>query len=163
MTPTDFKSGMRRLAAGVSLVTVATAEGRHGLIATAVTSLSAEPPSLLICVNASASIHEHLRGAPAFCVNVLSRSQQPVAERFAQPHDRHTRFELGDWTELETGAPALRGAQVSFDCRPAQTVSFGTHTIFIGEVVAVTDWASPADPLLYHEGRFQALPRSEPV
>lgn len=161
MDPNDFKSGMRRLAAGVSLVTCEAGNARHGLIATAVTSLSAEPPSLLICVNASASIHEHLSEARSFCVNVLSRDQQDVAMRFATPRDRETRFEMGEWSALETGAPALRGAQVSFDCRPAQKSSFGTHTIFIGEVVAVTDWGSPSDPLLYHEGKFASLTGAE--
>ncbi|WP_226624632.1 flavin reductase family protein [Alloyangia pacifica] len=163
MDPNDFKSGMRRLAAGVSLITCECNGVRHGLIATAVTSLSAEPPSLLICVNASASIHEHLSEAESFCVNVLSREQQDVATRFATPKDRETRFEIGDWSELETGAPALRGAQVSFDCRPAQKSVFGTHTIFIGEVVAVTDWGSASDPLLYHDGRFESLTKTESV
>ena len=155
--PEDFKAGMRRLASGVSLIAVDDGTARHGLIATAVTSLSAEPPSLLVCVNGTASIFPAISEAGSFCVNILSCDQKAIAERFAIPKDRESRFESGSWTTLATGAPALEGSQVSFDCRAAGRTEFGTHTIFFGEVVAVTDWGTEADPLLYHGSAFHGL------
>lgn len=157
LDPAQFKSGMRRLAGGVALVTTRHGDVRQGLIATAVTSLSADPPSLLVCVNETASIHGAMTAADAFCVNLLSNGQDAVAARFASSKDRETRFEVGDWTDLATGAPALRQAQVSFDCRAAGSARFGTHTVFFGEIVALTDWGTACDPMIYHDGRFRRL------
>ncbi|MEQ5870693.1 flavin reductase family protein [Sagittula sp. NFXS13] len=161
MTPIDFKQGMRRLTAGVSLITVDTGTARHGLIATAVTSLCAEPPSLLVCVNQTASIHAHLSDAESFCVNVLSQDQQAIAQRFATPKNRESRFDVGEWMTLDTGAPALVGSQVSFDCKRVGRTSFGTHSVFIGEIVSLTDWQTDCDPLIWHDGQFTALPQME--
>jgi flavin reductase len=161
MTPITFKEGMRQLASGVSLITVNTEKGRFGLIATAVTSLSAEPPSLLICVNKDASIHAHLAEADAFCVNILSRDQQAIAERFASPVARETRFTQGDWTTLETGAPVLTGSQASFDCRSIKGAIHGTHTIFFGNVVQTAMWNIARNSLLWHGGAFTGLPQME--
>lgn len=157
MTPLeDFTKGMRRLAAGVSLITTQQDGRRHGLIATAVTSVCADPPTLLICVNRTASIHAHLTQAGTFCVNVLSASQADVAIRFATPKDRETRFDLGRWTTRQTGAPALTGACVSFDCRTTHQMTQGTHTVLFGEIVDVWLQANAA-PLTYHDGCFGTL------
>lgn len=155
--PDLFKTGMRRLAGAVCLVTIDAGGQRQGLIATAVTSLSADPPSLLVCVNETASIFEAMSRAEHFCVNVLSRDQEDVGMRFASPTDREGRFDTGTWRTLTTGAPALEGAQVSFDCRAAAASDFGTHRVFFGEILALTTWTTPLDPLLYHDGAFRAL------
>jgi flavin reductase len=130
---------------------------RYGLVATAVTSVSAEPPTLLVCVNGSASIFPVLSAAKNFCVNVLSRDQHAIAARFASPENRESRFEIGRWTTLRSGAPALEGAQVSFDCRISGTAKSGTHTVFFGEVLALDDWGAPLDPLIYHDGSFATV------
>lgn len=152
----DFKAGMRRLAAGVSLITTEQGGMRYGLIATAVTSVCAEPPTLLICVNRTASIHAHLTQAGSFCVNVLSAVQSDIATRFATPRDRETRFDTGNWSTRKTGAPALQGACVSFDCRTTHQMTQGTHTVLFGEIADV--WLQDAaDPLTYHEGCFGTL------
>ena len=152
----EFKAGMRRLAAGVSLITTKSDERRYGLIATAVTSVCAEPPTLLICVNRTASIHAHLTQAGSFCVNVLSAMQSDIATRFAIPRDRETRFDSGSWTTRQTGSPVLEGACVSFDCRTTHQMTQGTHTVLFGEIVDV--WLQDASaPLTYHEGSFGTL------
>ncbi|XDA98716.1 flavin reductase family protein [Sulfitobacter sp. LCG007] len=153
-----FTKGMRRLAAGVSLITTEQDGRRYGLIATAVTSVCAEPPTLLICVNRTASIHAHLMQAGSFCVNVLSAPQSDIAIRFATPRDRDTRFEVGTWVTRQTGAPALEGACVSFDCRTTHQMAQGTHTVLFGEIADV--WLQDAAaPLTYHEGSFGTLAR----
>ncbi|UTH43458.1 flavin reductase family protein [Loktanella salsilacus] len=154
--PEDFTNGMRRLAAGVSLITTQRDGVRYGLIATAVTSVCAAPPTLLICVNRTASIHEHLIQSGSFCVNVLSANQSSIATRFATPKDRETRFDVGNWTARQTGAPALQGACVSFDCRTSHHMAQGTHTVLFGLIENV--WLQDeAAPLTYHGGRFGTL------
>ncbi|WP_106743540.1 flavin reductase family protein [Yoonia maritima] len=154
--PEAFTAGMRRLAAGVSLITTTWDNQRYGLIATAVTSVCAEPPTLLICVNRTASIHDHLTQAGHFCVNVLSVSQADIAMRFATPKNRETRFELGTWGQLETGAPVLSGACVNFDCKTSHEMTQGTHTVLFGQIQDV--WLQEmTQPLAYHDGSFSTL------
>lgn len=153
---TAFKKGMRHLAASVTLITTRHHDLRGGLTATAVCSVSAEPPQILVCVNKSASAHDPIGESGFFCVNILSPGHRKLAERFAGMDgiEGDERFhDLGDWSTLTTGAPVLRGCPVSFDCRLVTKVSAGTHTIYIGEIVdLVLDPA--AAPLLYADGSF---------
>jgi len=156
LQPDAFTSGMRRLAAGVSLITTTWDDHRYGLIATAVTSVCAEPPTLLICVNRAASIHDHLTQAGHFCVNILAANQANIATRFATPKNRETRFDVGTWREMKTGAPALVGACVNFDCETSHAMTQGTHTVLFGQIRDV--WLQEAgDPLAYHDGQFSTL------
>lgn len=150
-----FKLGMRRLAAGVSLITTLDEEGgRHGMIATSVTSVCLTPPSLLTCVNKTASCHDIVMRTGLFCVNLLPEGADEVAMRFSSSKFRDVRFAEGDWGLLETGAPVLGGSIASFDCRVTNTVEASSHTIFIGEVVAVKMPEQLASPLLYLDGSF---------
>jgi flavin reductase (DIM6/NTAB) family NADH-FMN oxidoreductase RutF len=154
--PVAFKRGMRHLAASVTLITTRHRDLRGGLTATAVCSVSAEPPQLLVCVNKSASAHDPIGEAGFFCVNILSPGHRKIAERFAgmdgvEGDDRFR--DMGDWTTLTTGAPVLRGCPVSFDCRLVTRLSAGTHTIYIGEIVDLCLDAT-ATPLLYADGTF---------
>jgi flavin reductase (DIM6/NTAB) family NADH-FMN oxidoreductase RutF len=151
-----FKKGMRHLAASVTLITTRHHDVRGGLTATAVCSVSAEPPQILVCVNKTASAHDPIGEAGFFCVNVLSPPHRKIAERFAgmdgvEGDDRF--LDMGDWSTLSTGAPVLKGCPVSFDCRLVTRVAAGTHTVYIGEIVDVLlDPAAPA--LLYCDGMF---------
>lgn len=152
-----FRSGMRRLASGVSVITAEHLGQRGGLIATSVSSVSMAPPTLLVCVNEAASSHDLIKGAGAFCVNVLGCESHEVAARFSTPAHRATRFETGSWTTLETGAPALAGSLASFDCRVSGEAKYGTHTIFFGEICCVKLWTDNYDPLLYFDGGYRTL------
>jgi flavin reductase (DIM6/NTAB) family NADH-FMN oxidoreductase RutF len=151
-----FKKGMRHLAASVTLITTRYRGLRGGLTATAVCSVSAEPPQLLVCVNKTASAHDPIGEAGSFCVNILSPEHRKIAERFAgmdgvEGDDRFR--DMGEWSTLSTGAPVLKGCPVSFDCRLVTRVAAGTHTIYIGEIVdLVLDASAPA--LLYCDGVF---------
>ncbi len=151
-----FKKGMRHLAASVTLITTRHQNLRGGLTATAVCSVSADPPQLLICVNKSASAHDPIGEAGFFCVNILGPGHRKIAERFAgmdgvEGDDRFV--DLGEWSSLSTGAPVLKGCPVSFDCRLVTRVSAGTHTVYIGEIVDLAlDPAAHA--LLYADGNF---------
>jgi flavin reductase len=162
VAPEHFKRGMRRLASGVSLITTAVGEERYGLVATAVTSLSAEPSSLLICVGKSVSAHPHLDTSDSFCVNVLSATQEDIAARFSHSVEREKRFDSGTWRTLRTGAPALVGSLVTFDCEVQQKVSYFSHTVFFAAVVAVEIGAGQVDPLLHLDGSFRRLAGAGP-
>jgi flavin reductase (DIM6/NTAB) family NADH-FMN oxidoreductase RutF len=151
-----FKKGMRHLAASVTLITTRHRDLRGGLTATAVCSVSADPPQLLVCVNKSASAHNSIGDAGFFCVNILSPTHRKIAERFAGMDgvEGDERFhDMGEWSSLSTGAPVLKGCPVSFDCRVVTRVEAGTHTVYLGEVVDVAlDPAAAA--LLYCDGNF---------
>lgn len=143
-----FKAAMRRFAATVTIITVGDRSVRHGMTATAVTSLSAEPPSLLVCVNQAASLHERLQNTSSFCVNILHRDQIKHSRAFSGGLRGEERFQIGDWALSENGAPFLVDAQANLFCRRAAAIPYRTHTIFIGEVVMVQTRAEVA-PLLY--------------
>jgi flavin reductase len=150
-----FKQGMRRLAAGVSLITTRDGNGSpHGLIATSVTSVSLVPPSLLVCVNKSASSHDTFASSGAFCVNLLAEDASDIALQFSSSKLRELRFAEGNWSELVTGSPVLTDAIASFDCRISNIVEASSHTIFIGEVVDIELPHQSFAPLLYLDGSF---------
>lgn len=150
-----FKIGMRRLAAGVTIVTAMHDGARNGLTATAVTSLSADPPHVLVCVNRSTTAHDLIHRGAALCVNLLAQEHRALAARFAGMDGIHgpERFDIGEWTSLVTGSPVLADALAAFDCVVAETVDSATHTIFIGRVVAIRA-REDGRPLVYEAGRF---------
>ncbi|HEY4439687.1 MAG TPA: flavin reductase family protein [Candidatus Elarobacter sp.] len=130
----DFIAAMRRFATGVAIVTTEH-EGRvHGFTANAFASVSASPPTVLICVNRSATAHALISGSQRFCVNVLSLEQQALAERFAGGEPR-SRFDGVAFHRGATGSPILDGALAYVDCTLAEELTASTHTIFLGNVV----------------------------
>ena len=146
-----FRAAMRHVAATVYAVTTGRVGERHGILATAVSSLSFDPPSLLVCINRAASLHEPLACAETFCVNVLGLGNRDIAEIFT--HQRgENRFTIGDWTEAH-GVPVLANAQSSFVCRTAHRHEFGTHTIFIGELIDARH-RDDAAPLTYYDRHY---------
>ena len=155
VTPQSFIQGMRQLASGVTLITTAHQGRRAGLTATAVCSVSADPPQLLACINRQAETHRLIADSAAFAVNVLARDQHRLAQVFAGAvgvYGDH-RFAEAGWDSLVTGAPVLSPCVASFDCRLIELVPASTHSIFIGRVVAVR-LQSELDPLVYVEGDY---------
>ncbi|HSQ95026.1 MAG TPA: flavin reductase family protein [Croceibacterium sp.] len=147
----SFRSAMRHVAATVYAVTTGKIGERHGILATAVSSLSFEPPSLLVCVNRTASLHEPLACADTFCVNVLGLGNREIAEVFEQARGED-RFAVGEWAEVH-GVPVLVNAQSYFICRTAHRHEFGTHTIFIGELIDAHHRENAA-PLTYYDRHY---------
>lgn len=147
----SFRSAMRHVAATVYAVTTGTGGGRFGILATAVSSLSFAPPSLLVCVNRTASLHDPLAGGDIFAVNVLGLGNRDVADHFmAGAADQ--RFAVGDWEDRH-GAPVLASAQSTMVCRRVHAHEFGTHTIFIGELLAAYH-RQDATPLTYYDRQY---------
>ena len=148
---------MRHVAATVYAVTTLDEGRRYGILATAVSSLSFDPPSLLVCVNRAASLHDPLSRAEKFCVNVLGQGNRDVAEHFMVPLAEE-RFAIGDWQE-EHDVPVLASAQSSLICRTAHRHQFGTHSIFIGELIAASH-RQDATPLTYFDRHYVDISRA---
>ena len=155
MDGTSFKEGMRRLAASVCLITTAKADGvQNGLTATAVCSLSADPPMLLCCLNRASHSFGAVAQAQVFCVNVLSEVDAGVAHHFSGERPAAEKFQAGDWRVGVTGAPVLASALASFDCHLDQVVEAGTHAILLGRVAEVGLAEDGGRPLLYAQGGY---------
>tara|TARA_E500000178_G_C16964601_1_gene727748 strand:+ start:998 stop:1501 length:504 start_codon:yes stop_codon:yes gene_type:complete len=155
----QFKNGMRKLAAAVNVITVEHEGFRDGLTATAVCSVSAEPPQLLICVNSQTHGHKLIRQSKYFALNIMARDQEEIAMRFAgmDGTERSQRFDKGSWSKIITGAPCLNGALVNFDCEVINEIEAGTHSIFIGHIVGSRISGDDNAPLIYGEGKFTGL------
>jgi flavin reductase len=146
-----FRNAMRHVAATVYAVTTRDGDQPYGILATAVSSLSFDPPSLLVCINRAASLHDPLLRTEKFAVNVLAAGNRDVAGHFMTP-GVPDRFALGEWEDLH-GVPVLASAQSSFVCRMANSHEFGTHTVFIGELVAAQHRID-ATPLTYFDRHY---------
>jgi flavin reductase len=158
-----FKSGMRRLAAGVSIITTLGPDGPRGLTATAVCSVSVEPPTLLCCINRGSSAHDVIHASRVLAVNFLAVVDQDLSDRFSGADTREARFSEGRWTQLATGAPILESALASFDCRILSVMDSSTHSIFFAEVIEAR-LGPDASPLLYFGGGYGSFvaPETQP-
>lgn len=157
---TAFKQGMRALVGAVSVVAANDRDGKPiGLTATAVTSLSADPPSLLVCVNRASTIAAALTKGAGFSVNLLAAGQENVAQAFGgQGVTKGVgRFAHGGWFRSEHETPLLAGANVSFECEVAEVLDWATHHIVIGQVGDVRFAHPPGPALVYHDGRYRTL------
>ena len=158
LPPVPAAEYVAAVAQHVSSVCVITTEcdgERFGLTATAVASVSATPPRILVCINKVGQSHDKILRAGRFCVNVLTEAQEKIAMTFAGMLDGD-RFAVGDWITLSTGAPVLKDAAASLDCRLADKSDQSTHSVLFGEVVATRHRAGE-DTLLYGVRRFRQL------
>jgi flavin reductase len=133
----DYRDAMARLGAAVNIVTTDGPQGRAGFTATAVCSVTDEPPTLLVCLNRSASVYPVFKANGTLCVNTLSSEHKTLSNVFGGKTDMGERFAAARWSTLVTGSPALDGAVVSFDCRIAAVNTVGTHDVILCEVVAI--------------------------
>lgn len=152
----QFKLGMRALAGAVSIITCNHAGHRYGMTATAVCSATAEPPTVLACINRGTTTHGAIAKSGVFCVNVLRFEDRELSGAFSGTQKGEGRFREADWTRLATGSPVLSNALVSFDCRVANRLEHGTHTVFLGEVAAL-HLGRKGKALLYADGQYAKL------
>jgi flavin reductase (DIM6/NTAB) family NADH-FMN oxidoreductase RutF len=156
MIPSDeFKQAMRHLAGDVTIIATEHKGCRTGMAATAVCSVSADPPTILICINAGSSAHEPIRESGRFSVNLLASGQDDIARRFSGETGvgGEERFATGAWAPLVTGAPVLESALAGLDCRVTEVVRMATHSVFFGAVMGVASRAA-AKPLIYAHGTY---------
>lgn len=154
----SYRALMRHQAGAVTVIAAGELGQRAGLTATAVSSLSDSPPTVLVCIHKRTGAHALIREARAFSVNILASDQQQVAERFAGKHgvSGEQRFQGLEWGRLVTGAPVLSRALASLDCVLHEQHAFTTHSIFIGRVVGGA-FRAEAVPLLYFRGDYWDL------
>lgn len=158
----ETRTALRRLAKAVVVITARHGDQRFAMAATAVNELSMEPPSVLACVNRTASISMALSAGAPFCINILHASQEMVAQLCSGAAKGEERFAEGRWCDGVNGAPCLTGAQASIVCLNDTSFSYGTHDVFIGRVVEVR-CNGPVDPLVYCDGQYRHLPGRDPI
>jgi flavin reductase (DIM6/NTAB) family NADH-FMN oxidoreductase RutF len=146
-----FRLAMRRFASTVSVVSTLKDGARHAMTATAVTSLSMEPPSLLVCVYRGSRFHRALHTQERFCVNILHKDQAEASQTFSRPASAED-FDRFGWID-SNGYCYLADAQATVFCTVSQQVTFGTHTIFIGTVGNATVRNCVA-PLIFQNGQY---------
>jgi flavin reductase (DIM6/NTAB) family NADH-FMN oxidoreductase RutF len=152
----EFKQAMRRMPGTVALITTRDGDAPVGLAASAVIPVSMEPPSMLISVNRSASPHLAIKRSGRFCVNLLGTAHTDFVLPFSQSALRDKRFASDLWDHDED-LPYLSGACANIFCHVRQTVEFGTHELFIGEVLKVRRGPDTLHPLGWMEGGFARL------
>jgi flavin reductase len=153
----DFRNAMAQLGAAVNVITTDGIAGLTGMTASAVCSVTDDPPMLAVCINHSSRSNPLFKENGVLCVNTVSSSQTEIASLFsgATRCSPAQRFESGEWTKLATGAPVLQGALVSFDGRITDVVEKGTHTVFFVEVEAVRH--SDTAGLIYFRRNFYTI------
>jgi flavin reductase len=156
MDKTMQRQIMGRFATGVTLVTTRYGPGDQiwAMTANSLTSLSLDPPLVLVTVDRRNAFYDHMMRGACFAINFLTTDQEGISRRFATrgPKD----FEGVDYTEAETGAPILRGALAYLDCRFVQAIPGGDHDIVVGEIVA-GGLADHGQPLIFYNGRYTRI------
>ena len=152
----DFKKALQLWASGVAVVTTSSEKfGVQGMTVTAFSSVSVNPPQVLVCINDAADTGVGIHESQYFAVNVLNSDQQDLSNQFAGGSSQQQRFENTDWKEGITGAPILNDSLMSLDCKVVEKVRAGTHWIIIGEVQECI--CRLGEPLLYYRGDYRQL------
>jgi flavin reductase (DIM6/NTAB) family NADH-FMN oxidoreductase RutF len=153
----DFRRACGRFATGVCVATVVDRQGApHGLTVSSFTSVSLDPPLLLICLGHAVTVIDCFRASKYFGINVLRVEQRELSERFARKG--FDRFDGLPWTSGRCGVPLLPGALASMECELVQRVTSGDHDIFVGRMIGAQ--VEEGDPLIYYASRYRGLAAS---
>ena len=151
--PQRFRSIMRTFVNGVTVITTSRDGHIHGMTATAFSSVSADPPAVLVVLNKSTRTHPLVRASRRFTVNLLAEDQVELSKRFAGKLE--SPFDGVDYELSEHGVPMLLGVLAALECETLYELDVGTHTIFVGRVL---DGArSETTPLVYHDGSYMSV------
>lgn len=153
-----FRDAMACVGAAVNIITTDGPGGRAGFTASAVCSVTDSPPTLLVCLNRSASVWPAFSANRTLCVNTLSAGQETLSQLFGGKTPMEERFAAARWQSGETGCPRLEAALVSFDCRISQVVSVGTHDILFCHIVSLVRHPTPQGLVWFDRG-YHALMR----
>jgi flavin reductase (DIM6/NTAB) family NADH-FMN oxidoreductase RutF len=154
----DFRQCLGSFATGVTVITTSGADHAYGMTANAFTSVSLDPPLVLVCVIKGTTGAEILQANECFAVNILGTHQEPISRYFAsksRPRGLDAFREIPHTTAV-TGSPVIDGVAGFLDCRLHATHEAGDHLIFIGEVVALAH-DPDVEPLVYHGGRYRVV------
>ena len=150
----EFRRACSRFATGVTVVSVVDHQGAaHGLTVSSFTSVSLEPPLVLVCLGHAVTMIEAFRRASHFGINILREQDRGLSQRFAAKG--HDRFDGVAWHPGETGVPLIDCALAAFECETHQRVTAGDHDIFIGRVVRTR--TEDGAPLVHYASRYRSL------
>lgn len=150
----EFRRVMGHFASGVTVVTVCREGTCHGITVSSFCSLSLEPPLVLICIDQRYSSHEKIQQAEAFAINILAEDGEWLSRHFASRAD--DKFAKVGYHTGESGAPLLDDALATIECRLVDQFPGGDHTIFVGEVLAMSA-RDEGRPLLYFRSGYHQL------
>jgi flavin reductase (DIM6/NTAB) family NADH-FMN oxidoreductase RutF len=145
---------MRHLVSGVCVITAGLGEDRTGTTVTSATSLSIEPPTMIVCINRKASVLPMIRRYHHFCINILAEKHQDIAERFSgrTALQGAARYAGALWSPLATGAATLDDALAAIDCDLDRDLDWHSHTIVLGAVKELR--VGNGNALVYSHGRY---------
>jgi flavin reductase (DIM6/NTAB) family NADH-FMN oxidoreductase RutF len=148
-----FRQAMGYFASGVTVVTTAVAGELYGMTVSSFSSLSLNPPLVLICIDKNVPSHDMIRDAGCFVVNILEKRQEHLSRRFATT--ANDKFKGVAWHSGQLGLPVLDNTLAAIECRLRNALDGGDHTIFIGEVV--DSEIHEGAPLLYYRRGYHEL------
>jgi flavin reductase (DIM6/NTAB) family NADH-FMN oxidoreductase RutF len=156
INPDLFKKALQDWASGVTVVTTASAtHGLLGMTATSFSSVSMEPPHILVCINDAAITASGIQESQHFAVNILSKEQQHISNLFAGAASVAERFDSVTWRKGIQGVPLLDDSITSLECKVVQQIRSGTHWVIIGEVLNAT--CRSGEPLMYFRTKYQTM------
>ena len=152
MPKDQFLIAMRFLASSVSVISAKDSSGNlFAMTASSVTSLTMDPPSILVCVNNGATIHDVLMKGENLCINILQKTQQEISNICSSKELESTRFQNDFWDTSDI--PFIKDSQANIFCKVDETVSYHTHKIVIGSVIH-SQSAETFNTLMYADGGY---------
>jgi flavin reductase (DIM6/NTAB) family NADH-FMN oxidoreductase RutF len=155
VTGDEFRAALAHWASGVAIVTSAAGDRIHGMTVSAFSSVSLDPPLVLVCADKTSNTLGLIEAGGVFAANILAAGQQGLSNRFASKRDEERRFEGLAWRRGVTGAPILPGALAVLDCRVVAAHDAGDHVIYVGRVEGAEVQAG--EPLLYYGGGYRGM------
>ena len=150
----EFIKAMRGITSTVTVISVKDREEKQAMTATSVASLSLDPPTMLVCINHEAIIHDVMKEGLGFCINILSLGQESLADICGIKGKEEQRFLEGNWSEFDD-IPYSQDSQSNIFCSCIKTIKHTTHTIYLGEINKVYNQTN-FSPLLYRDGKYLA-------
>jgi flavin reductase len=153
-----LRLAMRRFASGVTVVTAQIKERQAGITVSAFTSISLDPPVVMVAINTASSAAAVILQAEHFAVHILSREQEHLSEQFSQSSSWEEKIRGAKWQAGRSGAPVIAGATTVIDCVLLSSLTIGTHTVMFGRVVDINMHPDvPHTPLLYYDRNYRTL------
>ncbi|TDD15971.1 flavin reductase [Kribbella turkmenica] len=161
VAPAEFRAALGRFASGITIMSTLQDGVAHAMTANAFTSVSLDPPLVLVCVDKGVRMHAAVLECGYWAVSVLAGDQRPIADRFARSgRDLYTQFDgIGTTPGPKTGCPVVQGALSWLECRTWATYDGGDHTIVVGEVLSLgVPESNGYGALIYYAGDYRELP-----
>lgn len=153
----DLRAGLRQFASGVTIVTAEHDGELYGITVSAFSSISLDPPIIMVSINNSSTVAGPIIESEHFAVHILSTDQQEISDRFARSGSSAEKYDGLSTRPGPSGAPTFPGTLALFDCVLAQTLVVGTHTLMFGRVVHVEAKENTGEPLLYYHRAYRRL------